>query len=221
MKAKSLIIASSLLAAALIFGCKGAQKNSDEGQNTLKEGLSSESITKRYPFEKGIINSTTEVAGIETKTTTYFAKWGEWEAIETIVPMKIMGQDLTSRTIEIIKGDEHWSIDLNEKTGTHFSRSRSINTMGIDVNNLTNELLGKMNMEKLGEEEYLGFKCQKFRVKSDNGATMDYLMLGNLMMQMEGEAMGMKTKMKVISIDKIDPPKEKFEIPEGVTISEE
>ncbi len=221
MKTKSLFIASSLLTAVLIFGCKGAQKNSDQGQNSLSGELKSENTTKRYPLEKGIVHQTTEVAGIETKTTIDFDKWGDWEAIETIVPMKIMGQDLTSRTIEIIKGDDHWNIDLNEKKGTHFSRSRVINTMGVDVNNLTDEVLGKMKMEKLGEEEYLGFKCQKFKVKSDQGTTMEYMMFGNLMMQMEGEAMGMKTKLKVTSIDKVDPPGEKFEIPADVIITEE
>ncbi|MCK9304390.1 MAG: DUF4412 domain-containing protein [Bacteroidales bacterium] len=215
---KKLIFILSIL--ILLGGCSGNRGNRKGSQVSVKDLAKSE-VKKRYPIESGIVRSKSEAAGIESTIVTYFDKWGEWEATETTIPIKIMGQDMTSRRLEIIKGDDHWSIDLKEKTGTHFTRKRAISSMGVDVENVTDEVLGKMNMEKLGEEEHLGYKCQKFRIKSDKGTEMEYLMFGNVMMKMKGEAMGMKTTLEVTSIEETVPPKEVFEIPEDVTITEE
>jgi hypothetical protein len=49
---------------------------------------------------------------------------------------------------------------------------------------------------------------------------MDYVMWGNLMMSMEGEAMGIKTSSHVKSVDKTVPPKEKFEVPQDIQFTE-
>ena len=49
---------------------------------------------------------------------------------------------------------------------------------------------------------------------------MDYVMWGNVMMQMEGEAMGIATTSWVTSIEEVAPPREKFEIPGDVQFTE-
>lgn len=73
---------------------------------------------------------------------------------------------------------------------------------------------------KLGSEDYLGYKCEKFRIVGDKGMDMEYLMYGNMMMSMEGEAMGFKTTVKVTSFEVGNVPKEKFEVPEGILFTE-
>lgn len=185
----------------------------------MKE-MQAEVGNKRYPIKQGVIHSTSEAMGVEMNVVTYFDKWGDWEAIETTVPMEIMGEDYSSHTLEIIKGDDHWKIDLDKKSGEHFTRTRAINPMGVDVETLTDELLGKMNMEDLGEVEHLGYKCHKMRMKSDKGTHVDYVMWGNVMMQMEGEAMGIATNSRVTSVEEVAPPQEKFVIPADVLITE-
>jgi len=152
---------------------------------------------------------------------TYFDKWGEWEAIETTVPMEVMGEDYSTRTLEIIKGDDHWKIDLDKKTGEHYTLARAINPLGVDVESLSDELLGKMNLEDLGEVEFLGYKCRKMSMKSDKGTQMDYVMWGNVMMSMEGEAMGIQTSSRVTSVEEVAPPQEKFEVPRDIQFADE
>lgn len=212
----------SVMCLLLCFGsCSGNKKGSESKVEEFSlEELQAEAGKKRYPIEQGVIHSTSEAMGVEMNVVTYFDNWGEWEAIETTVPMEIMGEDYSSHTLEIIKGDDHWKIDLDKKSGEHFTRTRAINPMGVDVETLTDELLGKMNMEDLGEMELLGYKCRKMRMKSDKGTHMDYVMWGNVMMQMEGEAMGISTTSRVTSIEEVVPPQEKFEIPGDVLFTE-
>jgi len=214
-------IVSVLCLLLFVGSCSGNKKGSESKVKELSlNELQAEAGKKRYPLEQGIIHSTSEAMGVEMNVVTYFDKWGEWEAIETTVPMEIMGEDYSSHMLEIIKGDDHWKIDLDKKSGEHFTRTRAINPMGVDVETLTDELLGKMNLEELGEVEHLGYKCQKMRMKSDKGTHVDYVMWGNVMMQMEGEAMGIATTSWVTSIEEVAPPREKFEIPGDVQFTE-
>jgi outer membrane lipoprotein-sorting protein len=209
-----------VLSAVLLLGACGGKSGKSGGEELSVNDLS-KAEAKRYPFRSGVVKSTLETMGIETFVTTYIDDWGDWEVIETVTPMEMMGQNLTSRSVEIIKGDDHWKFDPDKKTGTHYSQKRAMSSLGVDVEEVTEEFLGKMNMEKLGEENYLGYNCKKFKIKSDKGTEMVYLMYGNLMMKMDGEAMGIKTSQKVTSVEEGSVPPEKFDLPEGITITEE
>ncbi len=213
----------SFLLVALIWGsCTGEKKGKESARKELSvKELQAEAGKKRYPLEQGIIRSTSEAMDMKMDIVTYFDKWGEWEAIETTVPMEIMGDDYSSHTLEIIKGDDHWKIDLDKKTGEHYTLARAINPMGVDVETMTDELLGKMNIEDLGEVKLLGHKCRKMRMKSDKGTQMDYVMWGNVMMSMEGEAMGIQTSSRVTSVEEVAPPQEKFEVPRDIRFTDE
>lgn len=214
-------VVSLLLVILSLGSCSGEKKGKiSEDKELQVEALQAERGNRRYPLEQGIIHSVSEAMGIEMEIVTYFDKWGEWEAIETTVPMEIMGQDFTTHTLEINKGDEHWKIDLDKKTGEHYTMERIINPLGVDVDKMSDALLGKMNIEDLGEVEFLGYNCRKMRMKSDKGTNMDYVMWGNLMMSMEEEAMGIKTSSHVKSVDKTVPPKEKFEVPQDIQFTE-
>ena len=215
-------IVSFLLLALLLGSCTGEKKEGESrGQELSARELQVKAGEKRYPIKQGIIRSTSEAMGIEMTTVTYFDKWGEWEAIETTVPMEVMGEDYSSHTLEVIKGDDHWKIDLDKKTGEHFTRKRAINAMGVDVEKMSEEILGKMNIKDLGEVEFLGYKCRKMSLKSDKGTQADYVMWGNVMMNMEGEAMGIQTSSRVTSIEEVNPPQEKFELPQDIQFTEE
>lgn len=214
-------VVSLLLVILSLGSCSGEKKGKiSEDKELQVEALQAERGNRRYPLEQGIIHSVSEAMGIEMEIVTYFDKWGEWEAIETTVPMEIMGQDFTTHTLEINKGDEHWKIDLDKKTGEHYTMERIINPLGVDVDKMSDALLGKMNIEDLGEVEFLGYNCRKMRMKSDKGTNMDYVMWGNLMMSMEGEAKGIMTSSHVKSVDKTVPPKEKFEVPQDIQFTE-
>ncbi len=201
------------------------QKKTDESKTDEKaatEVAASMKKGKKYPIEKGIVYQKSEVMGVVSNPVIYFDKWGEWETTETTTSMEMLGQKISTTNITIVKGNDNWNIDMDKKTGYHFNREAVINQLGVDLETLTEETMGKMKMEKVGEEKFMGYPCTKYRMKNDQmKMDVEFLTYGNLMMKMEGKAMEIPTKIEVIKIEAVTPPAEKFEIPDGVTIEEQ
>ena len=207
----------------LIAAC--GQKQSDKTKTDEKattESVAQVKKGKKYPIEKGIVYQKTEVMGIESNPVIYFDKWGEWETTETTTSMEMLGQKISTTSLKIVKGEDNWEIDMDKKTGFHYNRAVMINQLGVDMENLTTEMMGKMKLEKVGEEKYLGYPCVKYRMKNDElKMDVEYLACGNLMMKMAGKAMEIPTKIEVTKIEAVTPPADKFEIPAGVKITEQ
>ncbi|WP_157279085.1 DUF4412 domain-containing protein [Proteiniphilum acetatigenes] len=219
MKHKSILLITFCLTLITLCACNGKKKNHD-GQDVSVTEMKADVKAKKYPFEKGIVYQKTSAMGIESNPVVYFDKWGEWEATETVIEMEMMGQKMVTRELEITKGNDYWKINLEEKTGVHFNRPPAISPMGMDMEKISKEMLGEMNIELLGEETFLGYPCKKYRLQSDkNTLGMEYLLYGNLMMKMKGEAMGMPVTTEVIKIETVAPPAEKFEVPADVEIT--
>jgi len=216
-----------MLFAFLLISCGGKKSQEQGGKSadvTSEAAVKNESnqlAKKKYPIEKGIIHQKISAAGFKTTPVIYFDKWGDWQATETSVEMEIMGVKGGSHSLDIVKGDEHWNIDLTEKKGRHYKLTAKINELGVDINTLTKGVMKEMKIEDLGTETYLGYKCKKLKVKNDKmKMNMTYLTYGNLMMKMDGEAMGIKTKMEVTKIETVTPPAEKFNVPKGIKMQE-
>ncbi len=221
MKHQSILITMLFLASVAFSSCNGKKKENSGEQTAPAAELKTDGKAKKYPFEKGIIYQKTSAMGIESNPVVYFDKWGEWEATETVIEMEIMGQKMVSTEIEITKGSDYWKIDLDKKTGVHFNRPPAISPMGMDMEKISKEMLGEMNIELLGEDTFLGYPCKKYRMQSDkNSLGMEYLLYGNLMMKMKGEAMGMPVTTEVTKIETVVPPAGKFEVPSDVEIME-
>lgn len=206
------------------------QKNTDNKSTPLvsSQPVSSSSISvtaaakgKKYPFAKGIIYQHTSAMGIESDPVVYFDNWGDWTSTESVTEMSMFGMKVRTATREIVKGDDIWSIDLEKKTATHIKKSVAINQLGVDVDKITADVMKNMKIEKLGEEEYLGYRCIKYRITdTEHSIKMTALMFGNLAMQTEGEAMGVPTSTYITKIVLSTPPSEKFEIPSDITVKE-
>ena len=213
-----------ILSALFVFAACG-QKQTGESKtdkDAAKEVVAQAKKGKKYPIEKGIVYQKSNVMGIESNPVIYFDKWGEWEATETTTTMEMLGQKMSSTNITIVKGNDNWDIDIDKKTGFHFNRAAVINQLGVDLETLTEETMGKMKLEKIGQEDYLGFPCVKYRMKNDEmKMDVEYLASGNLMMKMKGKVMEIPTSIEVTKIEAVTPPAEKFEIPAGVTITEQ
>ena len=218
-----------ILSALFVFAACGqkqtGESKTDESKtdkDAAKEVVAQAKKGKKYPIEKGIVYQKSNVMGIESNPVIYFDKWGEWETTETTTTIEMLGIKESSTSLKIVKGDDNWEIDMDKKTGFHYSRPAVVNQLGVDLENLTTEIMGKMKLEKVGEEKFLGFPCVKYSMKNDEmKMDVEYLTYGNLMMKMSGKVMEIPTEMEVTKIEAVAPPADKFEIPAGVTITEQ
>lgn len=174
----------------------------------------------KFPFEHGSYVMISEALGIEAQQTVYFTRSGEWKAFEDKSEVKVFGITVKSDKMHIIKGNQHWNLDLAEKTGTYYESDVAQE----DPNALLSAALGGdpeegMEVIDLGQEVYLGYTCKKTQVKYPVLA-MDMICLsyGTLPMKCDGMVGPIKTSTRIISIDLNNPPASKFEVPAGITI---
>lgn len=220
MQTKSVLLTVLCFTLIALSACSGKSKSHDGQDDAPASEMKADTKAKKYPMEKGVIYQKSEAMGIESEPVIYFDKWGEWEVTETTTIIEMMGMSDTTVTREITKGDDYWKIEMAEKKGIHYKRPAMMSAFGVDIEKVSKEMLGQMNLEELGEETFLGYPCKKYRFTTDKGMSMDYLMYGNLMMKMKGEAMGMPVTTQVTGIETVTPPADKFEIPEGVEITD-
>jgi len=224
MKKRNQLVIILFLIVGIMFSCKGKSNKSlyaNKTENKVEKQLTKAAQSHRYPFEYGIIYQKMDVMGIVSSPIIYFDKWGEWETTETTTSMEIMGTKQSSTSLKIAKGDDNWEIEMDKKTGRHYKQMAMASAVGMDMEKASKEYLGKMHMEELGKETFLGYQCKKYRLNNEkNKISMDYLMYGNLMMKMDGKAMGIPTKMEVTKIEKVKPSADKFVVPKGIAISE-
>lgn len=219
-------LVSIAIVVTMLSACSGNNNKAETQDGNIQTTMAQElGAPHKYPFEKGIVYQDMSAMGMEMPTIIYVDKWGEWEATE--MKMEMMG--VKTHTLKITKGEDYWDIDLEKKTGIH--RKQHVNTgyYGLDLEKMdmsklseeAKKMLEGMRMEITGEEEYLGYKCKKMIIKEkDQKVSMEMLMYGNMPMKMDGQAMGMDTRMAVTKIEKTAPPASIFEVPEGVTIQE-
>jgi len=175
----------------------------------------------KFPFEQGSYVQISEALGFELKTTVYFAQSGLWQAIEDKSEIKFFGMSTKMDKLHIIKGTQHWNLDLAEKTGSYYETD---STAPEDADAVLTSTLGGSPPEgvvvtELGTEDYIGYTCRKVRVQYPELA-MDVtnLSYGTLVMKNEGSVLGVKTSVRVISVDLNAPPASKFEVPAGINI---
>jgi len=72
---------------------------------------------------------------------------------------------------------------MDEKTVSHTNQELLLNQLGFDVTELSEELMKEMKVEKLGEVDYLGYRCEKIRVINEElGLNVTTIQYGNLTM---------------------------------------
>ncbi len=210
---------SLILSVFLIFACGGGSDTKNKENITVSNEKPETEKAKQnlFPIEKGIIHQKAKAMGIAVNPVIYFDKWGLWQATHTTMDMGIV----KVTTIQLTKDRDQWMITLSndEKKGTHTVLSYSpLNAANVDLNNLTKEIMDRHRVKSLGEEEFLGYPCKKYRMERTDGTLqMEFLAYGNILMKATGGMMDFE----VTQIENTTPPADKFEIPEGVTITEQ
>ena len=210
-----------LLFVATIVSCGGKQQAKTDDEQAGDETSVSATVSdadKKLPFERG--SYVQEVLGKENmQTTVYFDRWGDWQATESKFEMNIMGHTIKTHTIDIVKGNKHWEINMIEKTGRYYEFNIPKGMETALAAAVGGAMMEGMEVKELGEETYLGYPCKKTFVKSTNPnmpmetTTLTY---GKLAMKTEGNMSGIKLDSRVVSIDLTPPPASIFEVPEGI-----
>jgi hypothetical protein len=216
---KNLKIVTLLFAMIIVASC-GNNTRTDTAAKSEEQAAAN----KKIPFERGSYVETTNTMGMEINKTTYFDKWGEWEAIEEKSEIEIM-KGRTSKTDKLIisKGKGHWNIDMVKKTGTYSELDMPASGMAAAMGAATGgKMMEGTEIKDLGMEKYLGYDCKKAYVKyTQMDMEVTVLSYGNLTMKMDGHMGKVNISSKVTSIDLGAPPASVFEVPADITIEKQ
>jgi hypothetical protein len=211
MNTKTVLYSIALVLLALLYACgsktsKPAGEQNDTKSEIMKIGKG------KFAIKSGIVEYKTQVMGMEAKMITYFDDYGGKEASETI--MEMMGMKVRSNTIT--KDGWIYSFEADKKTGT--KTPVSLNKGNIDFENLTEEIMKEMKIEKVGNEDANGKPCIKYSIQNDalqmNGF---FWVWKGIAMKTDVSLSTMKMVMDAVSVDEnADVPAEKFEIPSDI-----
>ncbi|MDR0815692.1 MAG: hypothetical protein LBN37_08085 [Bacteroidales bacterium] len=175
---------------------------------------------KRYGVESLILKKSSTAMGQTMSSIQYIADWGNQESTETFV--NVQGQMLT--VFAMIKDGYMYSANLAVKQGTKINLAAMDDYKSVNYLKLTDEVKKKYNIEEKGSEQFLEKDCKKYTLSMTmQGQSMNAtiwvwqgLALKSVMTVM-GNVVTEETT-EIIEGKKI--PKDKFELPEGVTFTE-
>ncbi len=176
---------------------------------------------KKYKIKSGIIEY--KIEGMSEGTeTVYFDDYGIKEARYTKTVTKIMGFSTETNTITITDKDWSYSIDLNEKKGTKMANKQLKEMLdGIsqkDYEEFGKKMLEQMNAKKIGNETILGKNCEVWEIGKMNSKTWNYEYVP---LKVEINLMGTMTNTATKFEENVKIPADKFEVPKGITITEQ
>jgi len=228
-----------LLIACTLFttNCKNKAKADKNNPNTTSTQLTSnekhtakESDSnkgdgyKRYEEKSGIIEF--EISGTMNsgKESLFFDNYGRREAKHTQTTVTVPGLNMkqTSNQISIMDGDWMYNIDLDKKTG-HKMKAPLLEELTEgqgtdDLGKVGKEMLKQMGGKKVGEEKIMGKNCEIWEVE---GMGTKVWIWNGLSLKTETNMMGMIVNQIVTKIEtNISIPNEKFEVPQGITMTE-
>jgi hypothetical protein len=172
---------------------------------------------KKYPYKSGIIKY--EWKGfMEGEQTVYFDDYGYLEATYQKTVSEVMGFSTETNEITIVRGAEQITIDLETKTAVKI-KNPVLESFEENPNReweeVAKEMMKSLNFKKVGTEKIIGKNCDVYE-----GMGKVWIWNG-LNLKTETKSMGIDATVTATEI-KLDVtvPSEKFEIPEGITISD-
>lgn len=210
-----------LVISAFLFSCSSNKTTEVE---TTKDTVQSQTpstpeVGKKYSIKSGMIRFKTEVMGIQQETIDYFDDFGDTEVI--ISKIEILKGQITE-TRSIIKDGFMTELDMSKKTGTKRKMAVNANSAGIDFANLTDEIMGEMNLKNEGKVTFLGKPCDKFSIdfkKQQLKGT--YVVWQNIPLKTDVMLQGMPMKIEATEIqENTSIPADLIEVPKGFKIKE-
>ena len=219
-----------------LFSCNSSEKGTAESKDENKvenkaaqktEAVVEEKIVSERPSDskgKFLVKSAdlefdSEIMGMKQNMLMTIDNYGETSFVE--MTGNIMG--MKSHNISIIKDGFEYSIDMEKKTGIKKPYKPKNNTKDLNFTALSTEMMKEFNMKKEGTEMFLGKKCDKYTINEPISKMKGfYLVWMGIPLKTDISVAGMPMKIVAKKIDlaaAISP--DKFNIPKGVTITEE
>lgn len=210
---------SVLVLTALLFAtCKSDTAKTDQQAGSAEETSSSPVKAGKFGIKSGIIEYTANMMNMDMNQVITFDDYGSKQITETL--MEVVGQKV--HTGNLIKGDYVYTLDYNNKTAT---KSRFYGAAGADIDfrNLSKEMESKMNLRKLGKEEFFGKKCDKYSIDyTDMKMKGTFLVWEGIALKSDIDMGTMKMVLVVKNLqENVNVPADKFEVPADYTITEQ
>jgi len=183
--------------------------------------FSQERNYQRYVDKSGIIEY--EVTGYQSGTETlYFDDYGVREAKYKDLTMEMFGVKQKTNQIEYLDGYMQYTINLDDNTGTKIEntmlKQMVESSEGNDLGELGKKMLVSMGGEKLGEEQFLGKKCEVWQLLSMGTKVWIW---NYIPLKTEMDMMGMKITYKATNVQiNVSIPNDKIGIPSNIEFRE-
>lgn len=212
----------ALVISVFLFSC--TSNNNKESETANSDSANVENVVKpetgkKYSIKSGMIKFKSVVMGMQQEMTTYFDDFGNTEVV--ITKMEILkGQVNENRSI--LKDGYMYEFDMSQKTGTKRKMTIIQNSAGIDFNNLTSEVMGKMSLKNEGKVNFLGKECDKFSIDfKEQQLKGSYVVWQNI--PLKTDVVVGKMPMTIEATDfkeNISIPADLLEIPKDIKIKE-
>lgn len=217
MKALNSLAICLLLIFFLSCKTKGPQTE-EQTASEQKTELTTKKGKHKYEIKSGIVEYKTQTMGTDVVQTLYFDNYGAKEANE--IAMEIAGIKSNTRTIN--KDGYMYNLDITTKTGT---KTKTFAASGADINfsELTDEMVKRMDLRKVGSEDFAGKTCDKYTIDyKDLSMKGSFLVWKGVPLKSEVDLSTIHTTMVAKNFEEnADVPAEKFEVPADYNITEQ
>ena len=213
---KLLIFAFISTLAFLMLNCGDSSKDN----NDFSDKDASSDAQKRYGIKSAVVEYIITGSQEGTKTL-YFDNWGMRQAEYTRSVLSVGGFSKPINIVNIIDGDYQYMINIDQNSGTK-TRNPILRSMDElkgqkGFNEFGEQMLLSMGANKIGKEEFLGKDCDIYDMRNTGTKLWVWKWIT---LKSETNSRGLEINVTATRINEGAVPKDKFKIPDNVTLNE-
>jgi hypothetical protein len=213
---KKIFLTLSVALSFFVLSCGDSSKDSSDISN--KDASSD--TQKRYGIKSAVVEYIITGSQEGTKTL-YFDKWGMRQAEYTRSVLTVSGFSKPINIVNIIDGDYQYMINIDQNSGTK-TRNPVLKSMDElkgqkGFNEFGEQMLLSIGANKIGKEEFLGKHCDIYEMRSTGTKLWVWKWIT---LKSETNSRGLEINVIATRINEGSVPKDKFTIPEKITLNE-
>jgi hypothetical protein len=160
--------------------------------------------SKRYEVKSGVIeytlNGESNMMGMKSKISgsakTVFKAWGAVERSEQTSQTSVMGNTQSTHTMTKIMDQKVYVVDFNQRVIYEYTPQMLESSPNQDLAKTGKEMMKSMGAKKIGEENFMGYRCEVWEMMG----TKIWLYKG-IMLKSHTEMMGVTHTTEATKID--------------------